>query len=85
MDSDFEAIVRTDYGIYRAFLLTPSTVYVTQDGIEGIIDHLQLTPEYQAMPAEKMLIPALIYWIYEMRRGEDITGTKLRRRSDTGR
>jgi len=82
MSSDYEAVVRTDGGIYRAFLLSPSTVCITDDGIEGIVDHLELTPEYRAMPADQMLIPTLIYWIYEMRRGEDITGTKLRRRTD---
>ena len=82
MSDGYEAVVRTNDGIYRAFLLSPSTVCITEDGIDGIVDHLELTPEYRSMPVDQLLIPSLIYWIYEMRRGEEITGTKLRRRSD---
>ena len=82
MSDIYEAIVRTHDGTYHAYQVSPSTVCITEDGIDGIVDHLQLPPRYQAIRGPEELVPILIAWTYEMRRGETIVSAKLRRRVD---
>jgi hypothetical protein len=82
MPDIYEAIVRTRDGTYHAYQVSPSTVCVTEDGIDGIVDQLQLPPSFQAITGPEELVPILIAWTYEMRRGETIISAKLRRRDD---
>lgn len=77
----YEAIVQTDGGgTFRAFQMSPSTVCISEDGVDGIIDYIELPAAYQAMSAPEQLVPTLVAYIYEMRRGLSILSAKLRRR-----
>lgn len=83
MSGIYEAIVQTDDGgTYRAFQVSPARICITEDGVEGIMDYVDLPLEYQDMDPETSLVPTLIAYTYEMKRGLSIVSAKLRRRGD---
>ncbi len=78
----YEAVVVTDDGTYRAYRLTEASVCVTEDGTDGIVDVIHLDEIEAALWAPETLIPTLISWIYEMRRGLGIVSANLASRRD---
>lgn len=83
MAETYEAIVQTDDGgTMRAFQVSPGTICITEDGVDGIIEHIELPPSYQRIEEPSQLMPTLIAYVFEMKRGLNITSAKLRRRGD---
>ncbi len=78
----YEAVVETNAGTFRAYRPSASTLFVVEDGEVGIIDIIHLDEIEAALWAPESLIPALISWIYEMRRGVGIVSAILSTRRD---
>lgn len=80
MDGIYEAIVTTTDGTFRAFQFGRGTICVIEDGLDGIVDYIQPDENVQALSSPESMLPVLISWVFEMRRGLEITNATLSRR-----
>lgn len=77
MTSLYEAVVVTNDGTYRAFPVSETLLCVTEDGVEGIIDFIDVE---QAGTAPENLVPQLLAYTFERLRGLDVISATLTRR-----
>ena len=80
MSYQFEAIIETDGGTYRAYQISPDAFCVVEDGVEGLADFVTVDPDNRVALAPENLVSTLTSWIYEMRRGLTILESTLQRR-----
>lgn len=78
----YEARVETDCGTYRAFLFGTSTICVTEDGVDGVVDYMPVVTGDPTATSPEALVPALLYWVCEMVRGATPFTAVLTRRED---
>lgn len=76
----FEAVVKTNEGIYRAYHDDLLSLSIVQDGIGGVIDTISFKTYPYTLVAPELLLHALLTWVYEMRREETVINTSLNRR-----
>jgi hypothetical protein len=80
MLQNYEAVVVTTDGTYRAYHAAETVICVTEDGIEGIIDFIYQDENEPVQGAPEMLVTVLIAWVYEMRRGLNLVSASLHAR-----
>jgi hypothetical protein len=73
----YRAVVETSAGTFRIRSLNRCSLAVEEEGLEGIVDVINLDELEVDLWAPESLIPALISWIYEMRRGVGILSANL--------
>ena len=76
----YEAQAVTEGGTYRAYAMIDDTIAITEDGVDGIIDFVQLDPNAPANNAPEYMLQVLISWVCEFRRGEQLLKAVLSRR-----
>jgi hypothetical protein len=62
MLQNYEAVVVTTDGTYRAYHAAETVICVTEDGIEGIIDFIYQDENEPVQGAPEMLVTVLIAW-----------------------
>ena len=77
MVSYYEATAVTTGGTYRALMLADETIAILEDGVAGLVDTLPGTYSDGTMASPESLVRDLVWWIYEMRRGEEILNASL--------
>lgn len=80
MSAFYEATAATSGGTYRALMLADDTVAILEDGVPGIVDTLSGSYPDGTTVSPESLVRDLVWWIYEMRRGEEILNTSLQLR-----
>jgi len=75
--NDYEAVVVTSDGTFRAFPVTKTKICIVEDGVPGVIDFLDALPG-QCEPRE--ITPLLLTYIFERYRGLSIVSATLGRR-----
>jgi hypothetical protein len=76
MMMNYEAVVTTTDGTFRAFLVSDTQVCVTEDGI-GLVDSLDLTKDDTPFYSPEQLASVLIWYVYERQRGLSIETVSL--------
>lgn len=82
MSGIYEARVDTDCGTFRAQLFGASTICVTEDGVNGIVDYILIDTSDPTATSPEALLPALLYWVTEMVRGSTTLAATLTRRDE---
>jgi hypothetical protein len=77
MTHNYEAVVVTNDGIYRASTPDSRTIAITEDGVEGVIEYIHLHPEETSASAPASLPITLKWWVLENRRGIAILNSYL--------
>ena len=77
MDKFYKAVVETSAGTFQIRPLTLCSLAVEEEGVDGLVDVINLDAIEADLWAPESLIPALISWIYEMRRGVGILSANL--------
>lgn len=77
MAQHYRAVVETSAGTFRIRALNRFSLAVEEEGLEGIVDVINLDELEVDLWAPESLIPALISWIYEMRRGVGVLSANL--------
>lgn len=80
MSSFYQARVETDFGVYRAMMLDGAMIGFTEDGVDGLIDIVEIEEVDQVKSSPEWLLELLCSYVYERRRGETITSATLTRR-----
>jgi len=80
MASIYEAVVVTSDATYRATAVGPLAVAITEDGVEGVTDLIQLDETNAANASPENLPVLLTWWVYEYRRGYEVISATLSRR-----
>lgn len=75
----YETVIRTTGGTYRATVVAPSTIAVTLDGTNGVIDCILVAEHGDITSSPESLTTLLTSWIYEYARGLDIIATSVGR------
>lgn len=76
MSVHYRATVETNDGVYRAIFINSRLIEITEDGEEGLTDFVDLDEDIEE--TSDNLIHILLVWVYEMRRGLDITKATVR-------
>ena len=77
MSGYYEALAETTGGIYHALMLADETVAILEDGVPGIVDFLPGKHSDGTRASPESLVRDLVWWIYEMRRGEEVLTASL--------
>ena len=80
MEHNYEAVVVTSDGTYRAFPVAPNLICVVEDGREGLLDTIELDEGIALAAAPENLTQTLLFYLFEMVRGVDIITATLRSR-----
>ena len=83
MRNDYEAVVETNLGTFRVRHLTKELLEVTEDGIDGVADTIELDAIQIALWAPEALVSTLLSWIYEMQRSAVVLGARLSLRRES--
>lgn len=78
MSGIYEAIAETSDGTYKAVQFGEGVICILEEGVEGVVDFVPQPVTETTSP--ESLLPALVGWIYEMRRGLEIKSAGLTRR-----
>jgi hypothetical protein len=73
----YEAVVVTSDGTYRAAPVSPTLICITEDGVEGVTDFIEVE---EAQTAPECLTPTLVAYGFERLRGLSIVTATLTRR-----
>jgi len=73
----YEAIVVTTDGTYRAFPVGPGIICITEDGVEGVTDFVEVE---EVQTSAEALTPFLVAYVFERLRGLSIVTATLSRR-----
>jgi hypothetical protein len=82
MNTIYEAAVLTTGGTFRAYNITEQIICVTEDGTDGVIDFIHKDGTDGTIAAPETLVPTLVGWLWEMRRGLDIITATLTSRNN---
>lgn len=81
MTHDYEAVVVTDDGTFRASTPDLKSIAITEDGVAGVMEYIHLHPEETNAATPANLPITLKYWVLENRRGIAIFNSYLNRRT----
>lgn len=78
MSLEYEAIIVTSDGTFRAHMIDQDTIAISEDAMEGTLDFLTFDDSLGSMGSStEYLTVALTWWIYEHVRGLEIYSTSL--------
>lgn len=81
MTINYEAVIVTTGGTFRAAAASRRLITVTEDGQVGVRDYIELGEDENEAGAPERLAATLTWWIYEHVRGVDVTSIELATRS----
>ena len=81
MNYIYEAVVVTNDGTFRAYPVSPTLICVTEDGVEGLFDTIELGDGNTLASAPENLTTTLLVYLYEMVRGLDVISATLSNRT----
>ena len=76
MTNAFQAIVRTTDGVFRAYLASPTSICITEDGVNGVQGIIDVE-DSGLVQSPEFLVKELKCWIYEHVRGLDLLEVHL--------
>lgn len=82
MRDDYEAVVETTLGTFRVRRSGREILEVIEDGVDGVVDTIDLDEIQLALWAPEFLVSTLISWVYEMQRSAVVLGVRLSLRTD---
>jgi hypothetical protein len=77
MPMNYEGVVETTGGTFRISLVTSSMLAIREDGVDGVVDFINLDEIERALWAPETLVSMLLSWIYEMRRSHEVISLRL--------
>jgi hypothetical protein len=77
MPLNYEGVAETTGGTFRISRVASSLLAIREDGVDGVVDFINLDDIESALWAPETLISMLLSWIYEMRRSHEVISLHL--------
>lgn len=80
MTNSWQVVIVTSGGTYRAFHASSTSICITEDGVDGVQDVVEVDPDGLSLSPE-LLVKELKHWLHERVRGVELLEVHLSMRN----